>query len=78
MARYYFDLLEDATILQDLEGRELANESLAEREALRAALAMAEESFGRGLSSLSVAVREGARPVLTLSVAFRVERPDRA
>lgn len=75
MARYYFDLWEDAAVLADPEGLELANKHLAEQQALRAALAMAEESFSQGAKSVTLAVREGDQTVMKMSVRLEVERP---
>ena len=75
MARYYFDLWEDASALPDAEGVEFPNPSLAEQEALRAALAVAEESFSQGNKSITLSVREGDHPVMKMSIRLEVERP---
>lgn len=74
MARYYFDLWEDATVLPDANGLELPNPGAAEQEALRAALAVAEESFSQGATAVTLAIREGDNTVVKMSVRLEVER----
>lgn len=76
MARYYFDLWEDSSLLTDPEGLELPSTRLAEQEALRAALAVAEESFNQGSKLVTLAVREGDTTVMKMSVRLEVERPE--
>ena len=74
MARYYFDLWEDDSLLQDSAGVELPNVTVAEEEALRAASAIAEESFRQGRESVTVAVREGDNLVIRMSLRLEVTR----
>jgi hypothetical protein len=76
MSRYYFDVREGGRATVDNEGLELADILGAEREAIASAAAIASELFPtRGTDEVTIDVRDTARPVLSVSIALRIQRP---
>jgi hypothetical protein len=75
MSRYYFDVREGGRATVDNEGLELADILGAEREAIASAAAIASELFPtRGADEVTIDVRDTARPVLSVSIALRIQR----
>ena len=79
MPRFYFDLRENGTLIEDEEGMEVADVSAAETEAVKTAVEMARDRLpGSKLSSITIDVRDrNGDHVLTATATLEVKRASR-
>ena len=74
MPRFYFDAVLQGRTETDREGVELSDRAVARQEAIRAAAEMAKDQHLDGNArDITVAIREGDKPVATIRLSLKIE-----
>ena len=75
MPRFHFDIHENGRTIPDEDGRDLANESDARKEAVMTGAAIARDAFVAGSAQrVVIDVSEDGAPVLKVSITLEVEK----